>query len=275
MIAKGDGLKLGSGGIDIFYIDESMDHDVFAMSAIAIPFLRNVEGTWTVVWNEQHTNIQEWRKLAKKHLRIPVAKELKGSTLAAGRSRYKDGKHQFSHREADYAYRRLLRNIHFLPDASIISVTGTRNSNLYGHTKLEALLYALLQRMRTACHKQNRTGMVFFDEGHGEYRKLFRKAQVYLPTGSSLGGWGTGEFSKNLPLDNFTKDGNTKDSRYSNYIQLADMVCYAAFLKRKAEITTLSPRQQQFDHGTLYDAIPTRVLNTKANTKDPQGFVRL
>lgn len=268
-------MRLGSGGMDIFYIDESMDHDVFAMSAVAIPFLRNIEGTWMVVWNEQHTNIQDWRKAAKKHLRIPVAKELKGSTLSSGRSRYKDGKHQFGRQEADQAYRTLLFNLDFLPDASIISVTGTRTSNLYNYTKLEALLYALLQRMRTACRKQDRTGLVFFDEGHGEYRKPFRRAQVHLPTGSSLGGWTTGEFSKNLPLDNFTKDGNTKDSRYSNFIQLADLLCYAAFLKRKAEISTLSPWQEELQLGTLYDTIPRRVLNTKANMKDPQGFVRL
>lgn len=268
-------MELGSGGIDIFYIDESMDSDVFAMSAVAIPFLRNVEGTWTIVWNDHHTKIQDWRKRAKRHLRIPATKELKGSILSAGRSRYKDGKHQFSLEEANYAYRRLLHSLNFLPNASIISVSGTRSSNLYGHTKLEALLYALLQRMQKACSVNDRAGLVFFDEGHGEYRTLYRKAQVYLPTGSSLGGWEAGEFSKNVPLDNFTKDGNTKDSRYSNYIQLADLICYSAFLKRKAEISTLTPRQERFNLGSLYDSIPMQVLNTKANMKDLQGFVRL
>lgn len=268
-------MRLGDGGIDIFYIDESMDSDVFAMSAVAIPFLRNIEGTWMVVWEDHHTNARDWRRRAKSNFRIPATKELKGSTLSAGRSRYKDGKHQFGRQEANRVYRGLLSDLEFLPDASIISVTGTRASNLFGHTKLEALLYALLQRMRTACHKQNRTGLVFFDEGHGEYRKLFRRAQVYLPTGSSMGGWGTGEFSKNLPLDNFTKDGNTKDSRYSYYIQLADLVTYAAFSKRKAEVKALSPWQEALDLGTLYDAIPMRVLNTKANMRDRQGFVRL
>lgn len=268
-------MRLGDGGIDIFYIDESMDRDVFAMSAVAIPFLRNIEGTWTVVWDDHHTNIRNWRRNANKHLQIPVRKELKGSRLSSGRGRYKGGKDQFSRNEAAQAYRRLLVNLDFLPDLSIISVTGTRDSNLYGHTKLEALLYALLQRMRTACHKNRRTGLVFFDEGHGEYRKLFRKAQVYLPTGSAFGGWGTGEFSKNLPLYNFTEDGNTKNSRDSHYIQLADIISFAAFLKRRAEFGTLSPWQEALNLGNLYDAIPMRVLNTRANTADPRGFVRL
>jgi hypothetical protein len=36
-------MDLRTGGIDIFYIDESMDADVIAISAIAIPFLRLVD----------------------------------------------------------------------------------------------------------------------------------------------------------------------------------------------------------------------------------------
>jgi hypothetical protein len=268
-------MRLGNGGIDIFYIDESMDHDVFAMSAIAIPFLRNIDGTWMVVWDDHFSNIRDWRRQIKQNLGIPVRKELKGSKLSSGRGRYKNGKDQFTRHEANRVYRTLLSNLSFLPDMSIVSVTGTRQSKLYSHSKLEALLYALLQRMRTACHKNQRTGLVFFDEGHGEYRKLFRRAQVHLPTGSSYGGWGSGGFSKNLPLDNFTKDGNTKDSRYSHHIQLADLVSYAAFLKRKAEVGALAPWQKVLSLGDLYDAIPIRVLNTKANTKDHQGFVRL
>lgn len=268
-------MRLGNGGIDVFYIDESMDSDVFAMSAVAIPFLRNIDGTWTIVWDDHYATIRDWRRQMKNDVGIPVNKELKGSRLSSGRSRYKDGRHQFGREEANRAYRGLLANLDFLPDASIITVTCTSSTELYGHSKLEALLYALLQRMRTACYKRQRTGMVFFDEGHGEYRKLFRRAQVYLPTGSSYGGWGTGEFSKNLSLDNFTKDGNIKDSRYSHYIQLADLISYAAFLKRKAEISVLSPWQADLNLGTLYDAIPLRVLNTKANTADPQGFLRM
>jgi len=71
---------------------------------------------------------------------------------------------------------------------------------------LEVLLYALLQRMRTACNRSRRNGIVFFDEGHGEYRKLYRRARVFLPTGSMFGGWRGGAQTQNMPLDNFTKD---------------------------------------------------------------------
>jgi len=43
-------MRLGSGGIDIFYVDESMDADVITVSAIAIPFLRLVASSWALVW---------------------------------------------------------------------------------------------------------------------------------------------------------------------------------------------------------------------------------
>lgn len=152
---------------------------------------------------------------------------------------------------------------------------GDRDSNLFGHTKLEAVLYALLQRMRTACAKTHRQGLVFFDEGHGEYRKLYRKARKFLPTGSLYGQWNGQGASRNIPLDNFTKDANIKESEHSFFIQLADILGYSLFLKRKKEIGALTDWQAEKDVGTLYDAVPLRALNTRASTRDPQGIVRL
>ena len=193
-------MRLGSGGMDIFYIDESLDASTFVISAITIPFLRQVDGTWTVVWEDQFANIRDWRRRASKNLKLPVRKELKGQKLLSGRGHYKLGKHQFTHDEAMGVYRSLLSDIGFLPDLSIITVVGNRDSKLYGHSRLEALVIALFQRMRMACVRSERIGLVFFDEGHGEYRKLYRKARVYLPTGSNRGDWGKGAASKNMPL---------------------------------------------------------------------------
>jgi hypothetical protein len=268
-------MKLPDGGLDIFYIDESMDAEVFSMSAVAIPFLRIVEGTWTITWEDQFANIRQWRRDLSKSHEVPVAKELKGSKFASGRGRFRRGNHQLTRAEAATAYRHMLAQLGFLPTLSIITVIGTKAANLYGHSKLEALLYALLQRMRTACAKRNRAGMVFFDEGHGEYTKLYRKARVYLPTGSSQGGWGGGNVSKNLPLDNFTKDGNIKQSQHSFFIQLADVVSFAALLKIRGEQRKLTPWQAQLGLEDLYDHIPVKVLNTRASTADPLGIVRL
>lgn len=268
-------MKLGDGGIDIYYVDESMDQNVFAMSAISIPFLRNVDGTWTLVWEDHFDNIRQWRRGLKEEFGVPVRKELKGSKLASGRGRYKHGKHQLTLTEAEQIYRTALSRLTFLPPLSIITAVGTRSSQLYGYSRLEALLYAVLQRMRTACERTKRNGLIFFDEGHGEYRKLYRRARVFLPTGSQQGSWDSGAPSKNLPLDNFTKDANIKESEHSFFIQLADIISYTAYLKLKGELSILTGWQNSLDLGSLYDSIPLIVKNRFASRRDPQGIVRL
>ena len=123
--------------------------------------------------------------------------------------------------------------------------------------------------------RAERIGLVFFDEGHGEYRTLYRRARAFLSTGSERGDWGAGKGTKNLPLDNFTKDANTKESEHCFFIQLADLLSHAAFLQVKAEQKALTPWQEHLAVATLYDAIPHLVLNTNAAQKDPQGIVRL
>jgi len=268
-------VRLADGGVDIYYIDESGDRDVFVMAAVAVPFLRNVEGTWTIVWEDQFKNIRDWRRRISRAHEIPVRKELHGNKLASGRGRYVRGKQQFTRGRAAQVYRSILGDLNYLPEFSIIGVVGDRESNLYGHTKLEAVLYALLQRMRTACAKSSRQGLVFFDQGHGEYRKLYRKARRFLPTGSAYGQWNESGASRNLPLDNFTKDANIKESEHSFFVQLADLLSYALFLKRKGEMDSLADWQVEHQLASLYDAVPIRVINTWASRRDGQGIVRL
>ena len=104
---------------------------------------------------------------------------------------------------------------------------------------------------------------------------MYRRARAFLSTGSERGDWGAGKGTKNLPLDNFTKDANTKESEHCFFIQLADLLSHAAFLQVKAEQKALTPWQEHLAVATLYDAIPHLVLNTNAAQKDPQGIVRL
>lgn len=268
-------MRLTEGGMDIYYVDESTDRDFMVMSAVRVPFMRLVEGTWTVVWEDHFKNIRDWRRRLRLAHDIPVDKELKGGKLLSGRGRYLRGKHQLQPHVAAQAYRASLADIGFLAPRSIITVAGQVGCSLYGHGRLEAVLFAMLQRMRTAGVKNKCLGMVFFDEGHGEYRKLYRKARVYLPTGSSKGDWGSGTATKNLPLDNFVKDANIKESEHSWFTQLSDLLSFACLLKLREERGSLLPWQAALGASTLYDAVPTTVLNIFASTSDPQGIVRL
>lgn len=268
-------MHLRSGGIDIYYIDESHDRQVFVATAIRVPFLRQLEGVWQIVWPNHLNQSKAWRKQIKEALDIPVTKELHGHKLAAGRGNFLKGKYNFHRPQAAKAYRAILSNLPFLPDEGILSASASRGKFLYGHDRLEAAMYALFQRMRTQCSKNNRNAIAFFDQGHPEYRKLYRQAQVYLATGSKLGGW-LGGASKNMPLDMFTKDANEKNSKHCYFTQAADIIAYAAFLKLKGEQGTLEAWQSGQNLGTLYDAIPISKINTKVSTIAPKdGIVRL
>jgi len=195
---NGTSMRLEPGGIDVYYVDESMDPSAFVIVGVAIPFLRNIEGTWTVVWEDHFDNVRDWRRRALRRDQLPVRRELKGSRLASGRGHYKAGKHQYTRAEAADVYRRLLGDLDFLQDLSIITVVGSPASNLYGHSRLEALVLALLQRMRTACSKTQRLGLVFFDEGHGEVPQALQEGPRVLANWIRHGGWAGGAMSKNL-----------------------------------------------------------------------------
>ena len=117
-------------------------------------------------------------------------------------------------------------------------------------------------------------GMAFFDQGHGEYLKAYRKARKYLPTGSFIGGYLTGA-TKNKPMERFLKDANFKDSKHSLFVQAADLIAFAAVMLRAKEENTLSPWQETAQLGDAYDDIPKGILSRRAATRDPRGIVRL
>lgn len=265
---------LRPGGIDVYYIDESHDRHHFVASAIRIPFLRPIEGQWHIVWPDRLALAKKWRRDAKLKHKIPTSKELHGVKLASGRGNFLEGKHNFKRKQAAKAYQELLLNLHyFVPDSGIMSTCASRGTFLYGRDRLEAAMHALFQRMRLSCNENQTNAMVFFDQGHPEYRALYRMAQVYLATGSAYGSWGQ-DRTKNLPLDMFFKDGNEKDSKHCFFTQAVDLIAYSAFLKIKGEKGMLSDWQMELSSDKMYDSILPRLLNAKvSSTKD--GIKRL
>jgi len=73
----------------------------------------------------------------------------------------------------------------------------------------------------------------------------------------------------------FQHPANIKESEHSFFIQLADIVSYAALMKVKGEMGRLTPWQEATSLASLYDTIPVTVLNTRASYRDPLGIVRL
>ena len=260
--------------MDIFYVDESEDGDIQVMSAVAVPFLRPNNHGYEFVWADFLENAKAWRRHLKALRGIPMKHELHGTKLLRGKGRPKHGRFNFKNWEGARAYREALQLISFLPEGSIFAVAGESTGTLYGQTRLERVAHALFQRMRRQCVARKVNAIVFFDEGHPEYRQLYRKAQVYLPTGSAHGGWSIGA-TQNLPLDMFTKDANMKDSKHCYFTQIADLVSYSAFLKKKGELGTLAEWQQRLNVQELFDSRPQSVCNTRVSATSNDGILRL
>src|ERR1700693_3009004 len=98
-------MNLRGGGIDIFYIDESNDAQIYVVTAVAIPFLRASKGLWQIVWPDYLEAAKGWRRKCRKQLGVPASKELHGLKLASGRGQYDRGKYRFSKPKAGAVYR--------------------------------------------------------------------------------------------------------------------------------------------------------------------------
>jgi len=271
---------VGFNGLSTFYADESDDQRTFVMAVVCIPTITHLPTNYAATrlrmdWDDFLAGAKEWRGKLKAQFNVPRSKELKGSKIATGRNRYDGDKHPIYGYRATQLYRFALQSLDFLPDQSVFSVSAPRGYKLYGHTRLEAAMYATLQRMQSQMRAESRTAMLFFDEGHAEYRDMYRRACVHLPTGSSMGAWSSGAKSKNIPLSNVIKDANFKDSKKSYFVQIADLVAYATLVKARKEAGTLSDKEVRLDIGDIHDFIPRRILNDKVDSNTSDGIKRL
>jgi hypothetical protein len=268
-------MDLLPGGIDVFYIDESAKHPLYGASAIAVPFLRSIDGSWKFVWQDYLKAAIDWRRSLSHAFGIRFRQEMHAYQLLKAQGLYLKTWKNLSPAEAVDVYRSALSKLDFLPDSSIISAYATDQSTFAGQSGMGACLLALFQRMRSQCLARKTNALIFFDEGHREYISAFRKAQAYLPTGSALGGWGNGQITKNMHLSMFPKDANIKQSDLSYFIQMADLVAYAARMKIEYEQGGLAQKRVNRGHHQIYDAIPRNVINLRASRKRSDGIAKI
>lgn len=264
-------MELRPGGIDIFYLDESGSDGWHIVTAVRIPFIRQIEDRWVIEWQSILDRATEWRRELSKRHRILFRKEIHANKLLMCKDLYHKSGRNLDPSESVAAYTDAVASLSFLPPNSIMTVAAKDSSKLFGWIGVEAAFMALMQRIRSHCEdkSENRNGMLFFDEGHDEYVRYFRRACVYLPTGSSTGG------SRNLPLSMFTKDGNFKKSHFSYFIQVADLVSYAALQKIRFEAGVLNAKRAHRGHHEIYDKLPVSVVNRAVTRTRRDGIVVL
>jgi hypothetical protein len=268
-------MNLSSGGVDLFYIDESAKHPLYAATAVTVPFIRpNQFVGWRFTWPEYQKKAEEWRRALSRVHGIRFREELHAYQLLKGQGLYRKNWRNLSPEQAVAVYRDALKTIDFLPDASIITAYATDKSSFAGEAGIRVCLLTLFQRMRSQCQARRTNGIVFFDEGHKTYISAFRKAQRYLPTGSSRGGWGQ-KATINLPLTMFPKDANIKHSDLSYFIQMADLIVYAGRMKIEHERGELAAKRVGRHHHEIYDALPKAAINLRATSKRNDGIASI
>jgi hypothetical protein len=125
-------MYLKPNGIDVFYVDESVDSQLFIVSAVTISLLRPEElGPYRFVWEDYFDLYTGFRSDLRKTHGIPVRKELHASKLASGRGAHGKNGHQLGSNAGAALFRWILQRLdRFLPPFSVITVTanGERQS---------------------------------------------------------------------------------------------------------------------------------------------------
>lgn len=241
--------------MNLFYIDESYDQDIFVYSAINIP----IEN-----WLDIFKQIKKFRKHLKVKYSIKLYKELHATDFVNGRG-------NISIKYVPKALRRqifkdTLKFISNLKNISIFNAVATHNND-----KPQIALERLINRINRTMEHKNRYAILIIDRGkEREITKLIRKISVHNPIPSQYGLWHeTQQSSKNIPIDKIIEDPFFKDSERSYFIQLADFCAYSLLCRENPKYNrTLHNLHLSFNN-------LTNVLFKRASKSDTEGIIRV
>lgn len=265
-------MELSPGGIDLFYLDESELYPLYVITAVRVPFLRPENGTWKFVWSDYLNKAVEWRRGLSERHNVRFREELHANKILSHQGLYKKGRQNLRPDEAVALCKDALKTVNFLPPASIITAFADEEKQLFGERRGKAAMLALFQRIRNQCNANSVNGIMLFDDGRPEYISFYRRATKWLPTGSMYGGWDSGS-TANFALDMFPKDANVKASKFSLFLQIADLVVYSARLKLMRERELLNAKRVLRGHGGIYDSLDGATINKAATNKRKDGIV--
>lgn len=277
--------------VRFFYIDESYDAQKFCLSAIVI---RHTE------WRACFDRIKQHRNNLKQKYGIYLRKEIHSRDFVAGRG--KIAPNFVSKRDRCKIFEGFLGLVASLPNVLIFNVCLDRTGRTDVHldawdrllNRIERTMLALEERelplrrflvskitglvpntvlkdVDSRLNNYTSRAMIFADEGKEvPITKTFRKMNVFNPIPSRLGGWASGNPTKNIPLQRIIEDPIFKRSDQSYFIQLADCVAYS-LLKREVPPTAHVTR---YGLNQAFDKFLAGVCFKKASPGDPNGIVR-
>lgn len=206
----------------IAYIDESGDPGDTAGSSLT--YTLGCVMIKATDWNSSFDGLVSMRRRIKTNFRIQVRGEIKANYLIRNGGSLKNS--GLAPNERSLVYRAHLRQMAQDPNLSAFAVVVHKSKSVPPSEVVEAAWTTLLQRLqKTSTVWGGCPVVIVHDEGENEkIRKVARWSRRRLSAGSMTG---SGKFL--VPFTTLIDDPIPKASHESYFLQLADLVAYAAF----------------------------------------------
>jgi hypothetical protein len=193
----------------LFYIDDSDEGGQHTFCALGVP---------SDTWRETFNTVKAWRQQIKASDGIYLRKELHATEFVAGRGRIAP-RPVFKGRRCAL-FREALTMLGSMQQLMLFSVQNTNQQFAYER---------MLNRINRTMQAKSTQAILISDEGkQAEYTKLVRKMAVHNPIPSQYGAWmGTGDSTKNIPIERIIEDPIFRPSDRSYLLQMADFCAYA------------------------------------------------
>jgi hypothetical protein len=287
----------GSPSTWLYYVDESHDAEKHCLIAL---------GVRADQWRESYESIKKLRAELKNEYSIRTNVEFHARDLVAGRGKLaqdrKGGRIVLDRSTCAVIYEKILRTITRLPSIHMFNICletkGYRDTELVAWDRLlnrlnrtaeernrreeqqrtrilgearpniDATTY---RRLRNRLTPYSAQVIVIADEGRQfDIRRLRRQKAVINYVPSRFQSWPTGESTKNIPLLHFVEDALFRDSKDSQFVQMADCAAYALLKRETTPIKWIS----DLGINLLWDKHLRDIRFDKAALDDPDGIVR-
>lgn len=209
----------------LVYIDDSKDDKDICFSAIMIPVAR---------WMDAFDHLIGMRRTMKASDGIYTRVELHATDWLGGRGRIAPFSVPKGARVRLFDY--VLSSVVLLPGVDVFNAFGHKNDE-------NRLFERLIQRIHNTVNRRGSHALIISDNGKN-YDSLLRRMRRFNHVPSAYGGWETGAFTKNMPVDSVVEDLVYRDSKRSLFIQAAD---FCAFSLLRNEKPTVKAKAYGFD----------------------------
>lgn len=250
------------------YIDESGDTGNPALGGSSACFSLGCVLIEADKWPQALDDYIAFRGRMRSATGVRLRDEIKANYLIRGSGPLTP--HQLTLGQRRFVFRSHLQELSNLNARAFSVVVDKASAGVSGTACFELAWHTLLQRLERTSTKENKSVMLFHDEGENDsVRRLMRRARRHLVAGSAFGGPPL-RFSARRFID----DPVPRQSNHSFFIQMADLVAYAGWRSYMAPSTRVAKVAPASLWGQIGSATHTAVNGLKPGASQPGVVIR-